>query len=132
MLPDARLSEAAHLLASTEASDIMVADDEGILVGVLSEGDIIRAVLPDVEEIRSAGGSVHDALRAFERKASTLAGATITRLVITNPLTIAPDDHLAAVAAVMIANQIRRLPVVEDGRLVGTVSRSDVCRVLLR
>jgi CBS domain-containing protein len=102
-------------------------------VGVLSEGDLIRAILPDIDEIHAAGGSVADASRAFMRKAGELARQAIAPHVITDPLTVSPEDHVALAAVIMIDRQIRRLPVVDQNRLlVGTVSRSDLCRAVLK
>jgi CBS domain-containing protein len=129
--PDASLADAARLLHASEASDLMVADADGHLVGVLSEGDLIRAVLPDIDEILGAGGSVRDAMDVFERKGRRLAGQSITPDMITEPLTVTTTDHVAVAAAALIQRQIRRLPVIENGRLVGTVSRSDVARAVL-
>lgn len=129
--PDASLEEAANILASSEASDLMVADAEGCFLGVVSEGDLIRAVLPDVDEIYEAGGSVDDAMAAFVAKGRMLAERNVAPYVIADPLTVAPDDHAAVAAAALIEHQIRRLPVVQDGRLVGTVSRSDVVDAVL-
>ena len=129
--PEATLFQAAKLLASSDASDVMVAQDDNTLVGVLSEGDLIRAILPDLNEIHDAGGSVEDAARAFMRKGSELATRSIGPYMITEPLTVSPEDHVAFVSVIMIDRQIRRLPVVKDGTLVGTVSRSDVCRAVL-
>lgn len=129
--PDAMLDEAARLLASSDASDLMVADAEGMLVGVLSEGDLIRAVLPDLDEILGAGGSLTDAMRAFVAKGRQLAGRGIRPYVIHEPLTVAPSDHAAVAAAALIEHQIRRLPVVDGGRLVGTISRSDLARAVI-
>ena len=130
--PDSSLRDAAEILAASEASDLMVAADDGTLVGVLSEGDLIRAVLPDVDEILGAGGSLKDALRVFVEKGATLAARPITPYLITEPIVLRPDDHIAQAATILIDRMIRRLPVVEDGRLVGTISRSDVCRAVLR
>ena len=42
-----------------------------------------------------------------------------------------PTDEAAQAATVMVEKQIRRLPVVEDGKLVGTVSRADICRAVI-
>jgi CBS-domain-containing membrane protein len=133
LAPDSSMLEAAQVLARSQASDVMVADEHGLLVGVLSEGDLIRAILPDIDEIHAAGGSVADASRAFMRKAGELARQAIAPHVITDPLTVSPEDHVALAAVIMIDRQIRRLPVVDQNRLlVGTVSRSDLCRAVLK
>lgn len=133
LAPDSSMLEAAQVLARSQASDVMVADEHGLLVGVLSEGDLIRAILPDIDEIHAAGGSVADASQAFMRKADELASQAIAPYVITDPLTVSPEDHVALAAVIMIDRQIRRLPVVDENRLlVGTVSRSDLCRAVLK
>lgn len=129
--PLATLEEAALVLASSEASDLMVADEDGRFLGVLSEGDLIRAVLPDRTEIEAAGGSVNDATSAFVRKGVELRTRPVMPYVIREPITVTPEDHASVAAVVMAERYIRRLPVVEGDRLVGTVSRSDVCRAVL-
>jgi len=131
LAPEASLAEAARMLADSEASDLMVVDDEGNLVGVLDEGDLIRAVLPDIDEIRAAGGSVADGLAAFVRKGNELAQRPLGAYVVREPLTVAPSDHAGVAAVMMIERRIRRLPVVDGERLVGTVSRGEVCRAVL-
>jgi CBS domain-containing protein len=52
-------------------------------------------------------------------------------LVIREPIVMHPDDHVARAATVLIERQIRRLPVVQDGRLVGTVSRANICQAVV-
>jgi len=130
--PGASLHQAAEVFAESDASVLMVADGDGRLVGVLSEGDLIRAMLPDLEAIRGAGGSLLDALRVFVEHGAQLAERPITPYLITQPITVAPGDHVAMVATILMQRMIHRLPVVDDGILVGTVSRSDVCRAVLR
>ena len=123
---DTSLAEAARLLASSNATDLYLVDDAGQLVGVLTEGDVIRAVLPDLAEIHRAGGSVIDAMDAFVAKGRRLAEHSIRPYVIPEPLSVAPTDHAAVAATLMTERQIRRLPVVADGRLVGSISRGDI------
>ncbi|MGI8776719.1 MAG: CBS domain-containing protein [Acidimicrobiales bacterium] len=128
---DADLRQAAEVVASTRIGDLMVVDPDGAFVGVLSEGDILRNALPDLDEILAAGGSLYDAYQLFMGKAHALADRPILPLVIREPLVMHPDDHVAKAATILIERQIRRLPVVDDGRLVGTVSRADICRAVV-
>ncbi len=126
------MQRAAEIVSLTGASDLMVVDDQNSFVGVLSEGDLIRAVLPRFEEIMSTSGTLGEALEVFVDKGKTLAVQTIDDLVIRSPLVMRPDDKILKAASFMISKQIRRLPVVDAaGKLVGTVSRADVCRAVL-
>jgi CBS domain-containing protein len=125
------MRRAAEIISLAEASDLMVIDDERNFVGVLSEGDILRAVLPNFDEILAAGGSLADAFAFFARKGQELAGRPIAPLVIRNAIVVRPEDEAAMAASVMVEKQIRRLPVVDGGKLVGTVSRADICRALI-
>jgi CBS domain-containing protein len=129
--PAADLAEAAKVVAAVRVGDLMVVDHDGEFVGVLSEGDILRSSLPDLDEILAAGGTLYDGYQLFMRKARELSAKPITPLVIREPLVMHPDDHVAKAATVLIDRQIRLLPVVEDGRLVGTVSRANICRAVV-
>jgi CBS domain-containing protein len=125
------MHRAAEIISIAEVSDLMVVDDDKKFVGVLSEGDMIRAVLPNYDEVIESGGSLSDAFAFFIRKGRELVRRPIAPLVITDPITMAPNDEAAMAATVMTEKQIRRLPVVEDDRLVGTVSRADICRAVI-
>lgn len=129
---NARVRGAAQLVALSGVGDLMVVDDDGAFVGVLSEGDILRNALPDLDDILDEGGTLHDAYRLFMRKSAELAEKPLMPLVIRHPLVLHPDDHVARAATVLIDRQIRRLPVVDDGRLLGTVSRADICQAVVR
>jgi len=128
---DATLRQAAETVAATRIGDLMVVDHDGAFLGVLSEGDILRNALPDLDEIMAAGGTLYDAYQLFMRKAHGLGDRPVLPLVIREPLVMHPDDHVAKAATVLIERQIRRLPVVDAGRLVGTVSRADICRAVV-
>lgn len=128
---DSNLHHAAEIVALSGVGDLMVVDSDGGFVGVLSEGDILRAALPDFDEILAEGGSLADAYQLFLRKGQALSDKPIMPLVIRQPLTLHPDDHVAKAATVLISRQIRRLPVVENGRLLGTVSRANICQAVV-
>jgi CBS domain-containing protein len=128
---DASMQRAAEIISIAEVSDLMVVDRELNFVGVLSEGDAIRALLPSFDEIIAAGGTLHDAFAFFVRKGRDLSERPIAPLVIRNAIVMQPADEAAMAATIMVDKQIRCLPVVEHGKLVGTVSRADICRAVI-
>lgn len=128
---DANLRDAAEIVALSGIGDLMVINQHGDFIGVLSEGDILRAALPNTEEILEEGGTLLDAYHLFLRKGQALSERPIMPIVIRNPLVLHPDDHVAKAATILINLQIRRLPVVENGRLLGTVSRANICQAVL-
>lgn len=128
---DSSVNHAAEIVALSKVSDLMVVDKDESFMGVLSEGDILRAALPDVDEILDEGGSLDTAFGLFLRKGRDLAELPITPLVIHEPIVVGPEDHVAKATAVLMDQQIRLLPVVKDGKLVGTVSRADICRAVI-
>jgi CBS domain-containing protein len=129
---DATLYDAAQTVAVTQVGDLMVIGEGDSFVGVLSEGDILRNALPRFDEIIDAGGTLHDAYQLFVKKAQTLAETPILPLVISEPIVLRPGDHVAQAATILVERQIRRLPVVQEGRLLGTLSRANICRAVVR
>jgi CBS domain-containing protein len=129
---NSNIQHAAEIVAQSGVSDLMVVDDQNNFQGVLSEGDILRTALPDIDEILEEGGSLEDAFEIFLRKGHELSDLPIAPLIIEDPIIVSPDDHVAKAATVLLDKQIRLLPVVDgEGKLVGTISRADVCRAVV-
>jgi CBS domain-containing protein len=126
------LQQAADLLAKVQAADLMVVDPDGTFLGVLSEGDLVRATLPRLDELLSQGEGMGAAGDIFEDKAKNLRAKTVETCMIKDAISVAPGDDLVKAAGLMGSRNIRRLPVVDGKRLVGTVSRADVCHAILR
>jgi CBS domain-containing protein len=127
----ATVREATAQLSVAHCSDLMVVDEENNFLGVLSEGDLVRAILPNIDDLIQEGG-VAGGNELLIRNAASLAGGKIESLVIRNATTLSLEDKLIRAASIMISKQIRCLPVVSDGKLVGTVTRADVCLGLLK
>jgi CBS domain-containing protein len=125
------IRRAAEVVSLSEVGQLMVLDHDGRFVGSLSEEDIVRAMLPSFDDVTAAGGTLDDAFRTFLERGRALADRPIDPLVVREATSVRPTDHLARAAIVMIDRGIRRLPVVDDGTLVGTVSRADLCRAVI-
>jgi CBS domain-containing protein len=121
--------EVLEALATNALSAVPVVDDEGHVLGVVSEADLLH-------KIEFAGSDAH--ARLFERKrvrrAREKAGADIAKDLMSTPAVIVSAAVPVAVAAKMMdAERVKRLPVIDENlRLVGIVSRGDLLRLYLR
>ncbi len=128
---NAALQEAADLVASSGISELMVVDPNGRFVGVLSEEAILEAMMPDTNEVFAIGGSVDDVYAVFLQKGASAANRPILPLIMREPVMLTPNSHIAE-AAIILANPSHRyVPVVENGKLVGIVSRAAVCQAAM-
>ncbi|MEM7433604.1 MAG: CBS domain-containing protein [Myxococcota bacterium] len=108
---DSELLDAAKVLVDRQISGAPVVDDKGTLVGVLTERDLLEAVVVAGYH-DEGGGRVADYMTREVEVART-------------------EDTLFDVARRFIAGTERRFPVIEDNRIVGLVTRRDVLRVVL-
>jgi predicted transcriptional regulator len=132
ILNTATMAQAADLAAVSNASGLFVVDQENTFIGVLSEGDMMGKVLPEMSEVFAEGGGLRGSYDIFSEKGAKLGGESIDRHLIGDPITLDPDDELLKAAATMAMKKMRRLPVVKNGKLVGTISRGDICKAVLK
>ena len=125
------MREAAEILSHTWVSELMVVDDEGEFVGVLAEGDMIRAIMPRFEDIMLSSGTLYETFGLFMEAGHEKAAHPIDEIVITKPIVVTPSSDVVKAAATMASEKIHRLPVVDEGKLVGTISRADICHAVL-
>lgn len=119
------LRKVIALLCRHRISGVPVVDRKGHLVGLISERDILEAMYPDRLELRQRRLRLR--LRAGVREIGSLPAREImVRDVITAP----PDADLLRLASLMAVRQIRRIPIVDGGRLLGIVSQGDVYRAI--
>ena len=134
--PDATIAAAVKVLQQAGEAQggtvfgLMVVDEEGRLVGMLSMYDILLLIRPkhihiwgELEDLDVTG--ILD--EAGRRARAVLVGDIMT----TDLITITPDTHLLMILDIMIKKHVRRLPVLEEGRIVGIVYLSRVFSHLL-
>jgi predicted transcriptional regulator len=110
-------------------SALPVLDDEGRVVGIVSEADLLlKEEFPE----GPAGGRLFQGRRQREERAKA-AGDTAVELMTSPAITIGPDASLPEAARLLHRQGIKRLPVVDPaGPLLGIVSRANLLKVFLR
>ncbi|EWY38975.1 hypothetical protein N825_08215 [Skermanella stibiiresistens SB22] len=129
--PDTPVSMVAELLLEKRISGVPVVGPDGRLLGIVSEGDLLRRVETGTERAKPSwlemligqGSDVGD----FIKSHGLHAGDVMTREVVD----VAPDASLRDIAERMERNGIKRVPVVEGGKLVGIVSRANLLKGLV-
>ena len=123
----ATFKEMAGRLREQRVSAFPVVDDDGTVVGVVSEADLLTKEAVGLNSTGRVGGMLH------HREQEKAAGITAEDLMTRPPVTVGPHDFVSQAARLMYARRVKRLPVVDgDGRLVGIVSRADVLSVYSR
>ncbi len=123
--PDAPLRDAARDMARARISALPVVDDNGQLLGMLTERELIGDLLGTYLR-REMGASVRTP-NPIAKDARRTVREVMTRQV----LCVSPDQPLAEAASLMVNKDLPRVPVVRDGRLVGLLTRGDIVRKLI-
>jgi len=128
------VEKCAKLLQENEISGLPVVDEEGKIVGMITEGDLIRRAsrieAPGYLEILGGLiylGSPNKFVDELQRAMALEAGKMMSKDVVS----IKPGESLERAATLMVKNNVNRLPVIDDdGELVGIVSRRDIMKHL--
>jgi len=126
--PNTSLKDVAALLVDRRISGLPVVDDEQHVLGIVSEADIL---VREGAEGRREGllGWLFEPDLGIERK---LTATTAGDAMSTPAITVGPSVPVHTAANRMVAAGINRLPVVDDGRLIGIVTRADLVRAFAR
>jgi CBS domain-containing protein len=127
---DGTIEAAVDLMLSNGISGLPVVDKAGAVVGVISEGDLLHRHETGSERRRSwwlrafasRESQAHDFIAAHSHK--------VADMMSKNVLTVAPDTDLREIASILEERRIKRLPVVDGGKLVGIVSRANMLQAL--
>jgi CBS domain-containing protein len=128
--PDTDVADAVKLLAEHDVSALPVVDGEGNLLGILSEADLIHRAEIGTEKHRPWWlEAVTGASRLAEEFAKS-HGKKVGEIMTSGAISVSEDTPLSEIAALFEQKQIKRVPVVKDGKLIGIVSRSNLVQAL--
>jgi CBS-domain-containing membrane protein len=128
---DTPVAKVAEVLLASRISAVPVVDDKDAIVGIVSEGDLIHRVEAGTERRRSwwlellAGKETlaHEFVKSHARKAADV----MTRSVVS----VKPDTPLGDIASLLDKHGIKRVPVVNNGKIAGIVSRANLIQALV-
>ena len=132
--PDTPLRQAASDMVRAGIGGLPVVDEQGRVIGMLSERELVRHLLSAYLHGGASAASGAGSAAAAGTAAKTPPGASrrLVRDVMTRQvLCVSPDQPLAEVASIMTSKDVDRVPVVGGGRLVGLLTRGDIVRKLI-
>jgi CBS-domain-containing membrane protein len=130
--PDTPLKAVAELLVNNRISAVPVVDEAGKVVGMICEGDLMHREETHPEQrhswwlelFTSEDALAHEYVKSHGRKARDVMSRHV--------LSVDPSSTLGDVATLLDKGGIKRVPVLDGGKLVGIVSRADLVRALVR
>jgi len=128
--PETPIAEAIGLMLDNHVSGLPVMDEVGQLVGILTEGDLLRRGETGTERHRPRWLEI---LLGPGRLASEYVrthGRKVEDIMTREPVSVAPETPLDEIVELMERHRIKRVPVLEGEKLVGIVSRADFLRAL--
>jgi CBS domain-containing protein len=132
---DTSIARIAQLMDGKAISGLPVVDEAWRVVGIVTDADLIvrntRIEAPPYLPLLE-GRIPLETPGHFQRRIRHMVGTQARDVMTEEVLTIGPDEDVEALAGIMVKKRIKLVPVVEGGRLVGVVSRSDVIRWMTR
>lgn len=131
--PNATVNEVARILATAAYSGLPVTDEDGRLVGMVTEADLLaraqRLNMPAFFPF--IGGIVYlESPQKLEEQLRKATGTSVADVMTTDVVTVREDTPVQDIVTMMVQRKINRVPVVDDAGLVGIVTRDDIIRAI--
>jgi len=132
---DTPVSELAELLWEKKISGVPVVDENGKLLGVVTESDLIdqnkKVHIPTVMTILDSMIFLENPAK-LDKELKKMTGTTVGDIYTSEIVTVNNDTPVYEVATIMANKNLHTLPVVENGKLVGVIGKADIIRNLYK
>ena len=126
---DTKVMEVASIMCLYRIPGIPVVENDGKLLGIIAEKDVLHRLFPTLENLMEEGMANVDLDKQIGKYKEILA-LSVSDLMTRNPITVSPEMHVLRAASVMVRNRFRRIPVAHNGRLLGMLSLGDVHKAI--
>jgi CBS domain-containing protein len=130
--PNQTMQELAEVLLVNRISGVPVVDDSGKLVGIISEGDLLRradeGVWPKAWGPPPRRGWIKLLMdgEVLDTEFVTQRGRKVADIMTREIISAKPETSVSDIAALLVRHRVKRLPIVQDGKIVGIVSRANL------
>jgi CBS domain-containing protein len=128
---DTSVQKIAETLLANRISAVPVVDEAGALLGIVSEGDLIHRVESDTEQHRAWWLELLIGKDALAREFIKSHGRKATDVMTRPVITVKPETPLGELASLLEQHRIKRVPVVNQGKIVGIVGRANLLQALV-
>jgi CBS domain-containing protein len=128
--PDACVEDVAHILLTARISGVPVVGPNGELLGIVSEGDLMRRVEAGTGRPRPWWLVLFTGRETLAAEFIREHSRKVTDVMTRDVVTAAPDTPLSKIANLLEKNALKRVPIVEGGKVVGIVSRANLLQAL--
>lgn len=129
--PDATIEYAAQLMLQHRISGLPVTDSDGAVLGIVTESDLLRRAEVGTDKRHARWVSLLIGPGRLAQEYVHTHGRKVGEVMTERVFTVTPETPLADLVALMETKHVKRVPVVDQGRLVGIVSRADVMAALV-
>lgn len=126
---DTPIKEIADTMCFNSISGLPIVDDNDNIIGIVSEKDLLKRMFPDMSTIATEG---RPNFEEMEKGYSDTLGLVASDIMTTTVSSVSPDMPIMKAASMMCINQIRRIPVAENNKLVGIISIGDVHKAIYK
>ncbi|MBN9511306.1 MAG: CBS domain-containing protein [Alphaproteobacteria bacterium] len=125
---DTPISDLINLMLRTHISGVPVTEPDGTLAGIVTEGDLIRRAELGTQRKRGAWREFFTGTATLAEEYVRSHGTKVRDVMTTGVVAVSPETPLTEIADLMEERRIRRVPVVENNKAVGIVSRANLLR----
>ncbi|MBL3590020.1 MAG: CBS domain-containing protein [gamma proteobacterium endosymbiont of Lamellibrachia anaximandri] len=128
--PDTKLLEVVSLMCLFRYSGLPVEDEDGKLMGIIAEKDVLHRMFPKLEDFADVMATPdYDGMMSQYKDVVNLK---VSDLMTPRVVTIEPDMHILRAATIMVRHKFRRIPVAVDGKLLGMLSLGDIHKAIFQ
>ena len=126
--PDTRMFDVVSHMCLHRYSGLPVVDDENQLLGIVAEKDVLHYLFPTLEDLMSNIATIN--MDEMMGKYKDIVQLKVAELMQSKVITVDPDMHILKATSVIVKHRFRRIPVAQEGKLVGIMSLGDVHKAI--